>query len=200
MGRLRPAIVTLLFLLGAVSLAACASGGSTGAAGPGAATAAHQDQGPSGDIPDSATYLVFHGTRYSLEYVEGWVQQVQPGDGVRFSDKDSFISVSLQAMPQISLDTYAHGPGMTASAAEFQQFSGPSVQSVTLPAGAAALLTFQGLSAPDPVTGKTVTLAINRYYIPGPNALAVLTEASPVGVDNVDGFRRIAQRYTWSGQ
>jgi len=53
-------------------------------------------------------------------------------------------------------------------------------------------LTYRGLSAPDQVTGKTVTLEVDRYYINGPHALAVLTLSTPLGVDNVDGFRRIA--------
>jgi hypothetical protein len=174
---------------------------SSGATSPTVTPGTELDISPSGDIPDTATFLVYHATSYSLQYVEGWVQEPLPSDGIRFADKDSFVSVMLQDQPASgSLVDYAAGSGATESAKEFQQFVQTGVKAVSLPAGQAALLTFQGLSAPDPVTGKTVTLAIDRYYIPGPNYLAVLTEATPQGVDNVDAFRQIAQSFAWSGK
>ncbi|HZQ08621.1 MAG TPA: hypothetical protein VFD70_18710 [Anaerolineae bacterium] len=166
------------------------------------ATAADQpasDASPSGDIPDNATYLVYQAPKYSLQYVEGWAREALANDGVRFVDKDSFVSVALAPVPSGTVLDYASTQGTADTTKEFEQFKKTAVKTVTLPAGQAALLTFQALSAPDPVTGTRVTLDVNRYYIAGPKALAILTEATPNGVDNVDSFAQIAQSLTWSG-
>ncbi len=158
------------------------------------------DASPSGDIPDNATFLTYQGPKYSLQYVEGWARESLANDGVRFADKDSFVSVTLAPVPSGNILQYASAQGALDSAQEFQQFKKTATKAATLPAGQAALLTFQGLAAPDPVTGKRVTLDVNRYYIMGTKSLAILTEATPSGVDNVDAFAQIAQSFSWSGQ
>jgi hypothetical protein len=191
-------IAALVILLGVAGCAGSASSSASGSSSPNPSTVAGRDQSPSGDIPDTATFLAYHGSHYSLHYVEGWVQQVLAGDGVRFADKDSFVRVTLQPLPSSSAQEYAAGPGVAQSAQEFQGFAHAKVSSVALPAGNAALVTFEALSAPDPVTGKRVTLACNRYYIPGPQMMAVLTQATPLGVDNVDAFLQIAKSFAWS--
>ena len=56
-------------------------------------------------------------------------------------------------------------------------------------------LSYRGRSAPDPVTGKVVALQVDRYYVSGPHALAVITLSTPLGVDNVDAFHRIAHSF-----
>jgi hypothetical protein len=60
---------------------------------------------------------------------------------------------------------------------------------------AALRLSYRGRSAPDAVTGKTVALQIDRYYVNGAHALAVITLSTPLGVDNADAFRRIAHSF-----
>ena len=154
-----------------------------------------------GDIPDTATFLIYHAKNYSLQYVEGWAQEQLPNDGIRIADKDSFVMITLQSLPTSgSLTDYAGGAGAGQSAKEFEQFAKSRVKTLDLPAGHSALLTFKGLSAPDPVTGKRVALDVDRYYIVGLKYLAVLTEATPSGVDNVDAFLQIAKSFVWSGK
>jgi hypothetical protein len=68
---------------------------------------------------------------------------------------------------------------------------------VQLAPGAAAYAQYRTLSPPDPVTGKQVPVIVDRYYIPGTGKLAILTLATPVGVDNVDAFKRIAKSFRW---
>jgi hypothetical protein len=154
-----------------------------------------------GDIPDTATFLNYHAKSYSLQYVEGWAQEQLPNDGIRIADKDSFVMVTLQSLPVSgSLADYAGGAGTAQSTREFGQFAKGGVKPLDLPAGHAALLTFKGLSAPDPVTSKRVLLDVDRYYIAGSASLAVLTEATPSGVDNVDAFLQIAKSFTWSAK
>jgi hypothetical protein len=150
-----------------------------------------------GDIPDTATYLRYKGRSYSIEHVEGWVQARLSQDGVRMSDIDSFERVTLQSQPRHSLTAFVQGPGLTQTKREYQRVVKTSVGTVRLHTGSAVRLVFHARSAPDPVTGKQVTLVIDRYYVPGRTHLAVITLATPVGVDNVDAFRRIAQSFAW---
>jgi hypothetical protein len=164
---------------------------------PSANATTNLEQSPKGDIPDTATYLTYHGPVYSLQYVEGWVQETLPNNGIKFADKDSLVSVTLTNNPSGSMADYARGPGSTASISEFQQFGNARVSTPSLPAGETALLTFQALSAPDPVTGKTVMQTYDRYFIRGSHYMAILTEATPVGVDNVDSFLQIAKSFAW---
>jgi len=150
-----------------------------------------------GDIPDTATYLRFHTRAYSVEYVEGWVRRSLSSGGLRVSDIDSYEMVTMQARPSQPLVKYVRGPGTLRSSKEYRHFVKKAVTPISLPAGASMRLSFRALSQPDPVTGKQVTLAIDRYYISGKHHLAVVTLATPVGVDNVDAFRRIARSFTW---
>lgn len=194
-----PGIATLAIVLGMTACGGSASPSAAGTSNPHPTSGTGHDQSPNGDIPDTATFLTFQGSRYSLEYVEGWVQQTLANDAVLFTDKDSFVKVTLQSLPSGSLNEYVTGPGMAQSAQEFQQITGTKVMNGALPAGASVLVTFQALSAPDAVTGKSVTITVNRYFIQGPHFMAILTQATPLSVDNVDAFLRIARSFTWKG-
>jgi hypothetical protein len=48
------------------------------------------------------------------------------------------------------------------------------------------------------VTGKQVPLTVDRYYVPGSGGLAIVSLATPDGVDNVDAFRQMIDSFTWS--
>jgi hypothetical protein len=196
---LLPGVAALAIVLGITACGGSASPSTAGTSNPNPTSGTGQDQSANGDIPDTATFLKFQGSHYSLEYVEGWVQQTLANDNVLFTDKDSFVKVTLQPLPSGSLNEYVAGPGMAQSAQEFHQFTGAKVMNGALPAGASVLVTFQALSAPDTVTGKSVTITVNRYFIQGPQFMAILTQAAPLGVDNVDAFLRIARSFTWKG-
>jgi len=47
------------------------------------------------------------------------------------------------------------------------------------------------------VTGKRVTLAVDRYEVGSGGRLAVIDLGTPVGVDNVDAYRLISQSFRW---
>ena len=51
---------------------------------------------------------------------------------------------------------------------------------------------------PDPVTGKRVPSIVDRYYVPGPSGLAIVSLSTPDGVDNVDAFRQMIESFRWS--
>jgi hypothetical protein len=156
---------------------------------PAAAASAH------GDIPDSATYLTLTAPHFKVQYIEGWGRQTNRG-AITFSDKDSFERVLLQATPRGSLETFVRGPEMAGLRRAHATKIG-SLHAVSLPGGRGWYLQYTIPSAPDPVTGKVVSLLTDRYYLAGPHQLAVLTLASPVGDDNVDAFRRIAHSFGW---
>jgi hypothetical protein len=58
-------------------------------------------------------------------------------------------------------------------------------------------VTVQRRSAPDPVTGKSLPLTIDRYEYGKGGKVAVLELATPVGVDNVDAYRLISESFKW---
>ena len=52
-------------------------------------------------------------------------------------------------------------------------------------------------SAPNPVTNKRVQLTVDRYYFAQGGKRAIVDLGSPVGVDNVDGYRLMVQSFRW---
>jgi hypothetical protein len=56
---------------------------------------------------------------------------------------------------------------------------------------------FKRRGAPNPVTGKRVTLVVDRYYKPKGGKTAVIDLAGAVGVDNVDAYKYVANSFRW---
>jgi hypothetical protein len=61
----------------------------------------------------------------------------------------------------------------------------------------AARTSYRSRSAPNPVTGKRVTLVVVRYYKRKGGKTAIIDLAGPEGVDNVDAYRMIANSFRW---
>ena len=149
-----------------------------------------------GDIPDNAVFLRFRGgsPAFSIQYVEGW--QVTPqADGVAIRDKDSSETVAIVAP--------ADPAGYVASTdlPSLQAQAGfKLVKQDTVKVGSATYvhLVFHLPAPPDPVTGKQVPSTVDRYYVPGPAGLAVVSLSTPDGVDNVDAFRQMIQSFRWT--
>lgn len=64
-------------------------------------------------------------------------------------------------------------------------------------AGKAVLLTYQGDSAPDPVTGKVVRDAFERYAFHRQGHEVDVTLSGPLHADNVDPWRIVTDSFTW---
>jgi hypothetical protein len=151
----------------------------------------------SGDVPDNAVFLTYKGANpgFSIQYVEGW--QVTPrADGVVIKDKDSSETVAVVALPA---DVAAFVASTDLPALQAQP-GFRLIKQDTVNAGESSYvrLVFHQTSPPDSVTGKQVPQTVDRYYVPGPNGLAVVSLATPDGVDNVDAFRQMIESYTWS--
>ncbi|GAC1437518.1 MAG: hypothetical protein NVSMB65_11830 [Chloroflexota bacterium] len=146
-----------------------------------------------GDIADNAVYLRYHGHGFAVEYVEGWLRTAAPR-GATFSDKDSRVVVDLRPRLKGSLAAYVQHVDLP-RLMRATGFRRGTITNESVAGRRALRLTYAGRSAPDDVTGKTVALQVERYYVDGPRALGVITLSTPVGVDNVDAFRRIAHSF-----
>jgi hypothetical protein len=168
------------------------------AASPTDATASEPPGGTtSGDVPDNAVFLTYTGATpgFSIQYVEGW--QVTPkSDGVVINDKDSSEIVAVVA-PQSDIAAFVTSSDLPALQAQ-PGFKLIKQDTVKVGSTKYVHLAFHQTSPPDSVTGKQVPQTVDRYYVPGPAGLAVVSLATPDGVDNVDAFRQMIESFTWS--
>jgi hypothetical protein len=198
-----------LMMLAVTLAAACGAGGpgpsrqsatdrlAAGTAGVSQSVEPDPSSGAHGDIPDNAVFLTYHDTAhgFSVTYVEGW-QVSTVADGVAIRDKDSSETVSV--VPAIT-DVTAYVSGTDLPALRGQPgFSLVKQDKVTVKGSSLNHLAYHVLSAPDPVTGKQVASTVDRYYVPGPSALAIVSLSTPNGVDNVDAFRQMIQSFKWA--
>lgn len=162
----------------------------TGGASPGALQA-EANSAATGDIPDNQTFVAYANPAagYSMKYPEGWAQS-GGGRRVVIRDKNNIIRVFATRGP-------LPGP-----AAVRRQLAAPArmlrpPQTVSLPGGRALKLVYSTQSAPNAVTGKRVTLLVDRYYVARGGKLAVVDLGTPAGVDNVDAYRLMIQSFRW---
>jgi hypothetical protein len=173
-----------------------ASGGGATAQESRAALAADAKSAATGDIPDSQNFLTLNAPRLriSMIYPEGWTVQ-ETAAGVSIRDKNNLVRIALSPGPaptsasvQAQLVALKSStPGLTA---------GP-VQAVSLKSGPAVKATYTTQSAPNPVTGKQVTLTVDRYALAHGGRVATVDLGTPVGVDNVDAYKRMIESFKW---
>jgi hypothetical protein len=185
----------LLFVVALAALAAC--GGSHSSSAPAttttvsppapATTAAAPSQltpeaqaATTGDIPDNQVFLTFRNTAagYSMKYPEGWAQQ-GAGAQVTFRDKNNIVRIDVAQAPKPTTATVK------------------GAEAITISGKPALKLAYTTQSAPNAVTGKRVTLVVDRYYLWRGGKRAVVDLGTPRGVDNVDAYRLMIESFTW---
>ena len=191
----------LLLLIAPVAAAGCGSSSShsstaaSGSASPGALSG-EAASAATGDIPDNQVFLVFHnsGAGYSIKYPEGWTQQGGAGD-VTFKDKNNLVHifVSRGAAPTLASVTAQ----LNALRKKTPSLTFTSPHTMQIGSSTAVKATYSTKSAPNPVTGKRVTLMVDRYELAHNGRVAVVDLGTPVGVDNVDAYRMMIQSFTW---
>jgi hypothetical protein len=149
-----------------------------------------------GDVPDNAVFLTYHQAAlgFSIQYVEGWQVTTKP-DGALINDKDSSETVTVVALPR---DVAAYIRDTDLPSLQGQAgFTLVKQDAVKVGVATYHHLVYHILSPADPVTGKQVPSTVDRYYVPGPAHLAIVSLSTPDGVDNVDAFRQMIQSFAW---
>jgi hypothetical protein len=146
-----------------------------------------------GDIPDNQVFLKLANTTagYSIKYPEGWAQQ---GSGSTVTIRNHNNIVRLVVAPG--------GPATPAGARkDLQGIAGATItsgpQATTISGNPAVKVVYTTQSAANAVTGKKLTLVVNRYYLWHGGKRAVVDLGTPQGVDNVDAYRMMIESFTW---
>ena len=194
----RSASIGAIALVVVFSLGACGSNATTAGSGAqpsGGAAPAAPEQNPIGDIPDTQVYVPFTALdgSFTLSVPEGWAQTVD-GTAVTFTDK--LNTVRVDAGPTVSAPTPDSVKRDEMQSVQTTD-AGFAVELVTRRAGDAVLVTYEVASAPNPVTGKASTDAVERYSFWRAGHEVVLTLSGPVGADNVDPWRTITDSLQW---
>jgi hypothetical protein len=152
---------------------------------------------PAGDIPDTQAYVPYQSAlaHFRVKVPEGWSRR-SVADGASFTDKLNTVSVTERTAataPSVSSVRSTELPTLQAA----PHFGLRSITTVSRPAGSAVLIAFTADSSPDPVTGKVVRDAVERYEFWRHGIEIVLSLSGPVGADNVDPWRTITDSFTW---
>jgi hypothetical protein len=136
------------------------------------------------------------GGLVTVSVPQGWARS---GQGVATVFTDKFNSVRIEVRPRPAAPDVA---SVRAQDVPLLQGSTPGfvlgdVRVVQRSAGPAVLVTYGAVSAPNPVTGKSVTEAVERYEFWRSGQEVVLTLSGPKGADNVDPWRKITDSVRW---
>lgn len=190
---------------GAASGSGSGSGSSAASSTPRSSTgsapnAAPTESNPPGDIPDNQAYVAFRPSSgfagFTVKVPEGWARTTK-GSTTVFTDKLNRVQISpaaVSAAPTVGSVTNTVVPQLRT---QVPKFANPKVTVVQRKAGTAVLLTYRGDSAPDPVTGKVVRDAFERYAFYRQGHEVNLTLSGPVNADNVDPWRIVSDSFGW---
>jgi len=144
-----------------------------------------------GDIPDNQVYLVYTSSAgWSMKYPEGWAQSGSPS-ATAFRDKNNIVRAVVRRGSLPSIARVRNDPSLRVA-----HISSPPA--AVAPGGVHAIkVVYTTRSAPNPVTGKRVTLTVDRYYLARGGRVATIDLGTPVGVDNVDAYRLMIESFRW---
>jgi hypothetical protein len=160
------------------------------------ALSAETKSAATGDIPDTQVFLTYTNpsSGYSISYPEGWTRKGSTSD-VTFSDKNNIVHIVItKAGPAAPAEVTAELNRLKQSSPSLT-FTAPTA--IHLKAGAAVKSTYTTKSAPNPVTGKSVLLIVDRYELSSHGKRATVDLGTPKGVDNVDAYRLMINSFRW---
>jgi hypothetical protein len=182
----------------ATVLAGCETSGPRSSTSNSAVTSPAPESNPAGDIPDNQAFVPFIPPTglFTVSVPEGWARSTADGATI-FTDKLNTVRIEIRpraAAPNTESVSVEELPAIASSTPGYR--SG-TVTAVQRPAGPAMLITYQGSSPTNPVTGKTGTDAIERYEFWRDGREVILTLSGPAGADNVDPWRTITDSLKW---
>lgn len=159
------------------------------AATPPSALQAEANSKAAGDIPDNQVFLHLSSPiGFSMKYPEGWAQ-LTSGSTLTIRDKNNIVRVVVTNGAPTTV------AGIRQSLKATHVTAGPT--KVTISGASAYKVSYTTQSAPNAVTGKRVTLIVDRYYLVHAGKEAIVDLGTPVGVDNVDAYRMMIQSFRW---
>ena len=203
MRRTTPSLsVVMAVLATAAVLAGCAasgSGPSGSAADSGTVTSAAPESNPAGDIPDTQAFVPFTppGGLFTVSVPEGWARSTD-GAATIFTDKANTVRIETAPRADAPNTESVQVDELPAIASSTAGYRPATVTAVQRKAGPVIVITYQGTSAPNPVTGKIGTDAFERYDYWRNGHEVVLTLSGPAGADNVDPWRTITDSLQWT--
>jgi hypothetical protein len=155
------------------------------------------ESNPPGDIPDNIAFVPYMNPTagYSFTHPEGWAEQ-ENGAAVTFTDKLNGISADTASIPAPLDEATARAQEVPRLAATEAAFELVSVAHDSLPAGQGVTVVYRRNSDPDPVTGRRVRADVEEHLVSHGSSSIRLALFGPVGADNVDAYRTIAQSLT----
>ncbi|MGH3625508.1 MAG: hypothetical protein ACRDQ5_27635 [Sciscionella sp.] len=153
---------------------------------------------PPGDIPDNQVFVPYTpaGGGFTISVPEGWARRTN-GAATVFSDKYNSARIERTTAakpPTVASARSRELPTVRASVAGYQP---GAVREVRRTSGPVLLITYAADSPRDPVTGRSVTEAVERYEFWRGGKEVVVTLAAPKGSDNVDPWHTITNSFQW---
>jgi hypothetical protein len=153
---------------------------------------------PPGDIPDNTVYVDYRVPKSNahIKVPEGWARSTTAGV-TRF--RSSFNSISIQVVKQPNPPTVASAKQVTIPMLRrsMSNFASAKVSVTRRSGGHAVLITYLVDSTRDPVTGKVVRDAVERFMYWHHGQQATLTLTGPRSADNVDPWRIVSNSLRW---
>ncbi|MEV5721718.1 hypothetical protein AB0L41_48375 [Amycolatopsis mediterranei] len=156
------------------------------------------ESNPPGDIPDNQAFVAFTppGAAFSVKIPEGWASSTV-GATTTFTDKLNQVQVSASGAATAPTAASVTATDVPVWHGQVPRFALGAVSTVTRQAGPAVLVTYQGDSPPNPVTGKVVRDAFEHYVFFHAGTRVDLTLSGPVNADNVDPWRTVSDSLRW---
>lgn len=162
----------------------------TGASAPDAAGG----EAAGGDEP-VRTYVDPTG-QFSFQHAQSWGNTTKPGETIRFTGRDEFISIAITTTTLSPLEfAKADASALTAASPNFK---GEAIKAYKVAGTTGAMESYTWQAGPSPVTGKMIASSARRYYIPGTGGkLAVFTYSSPTNTYDPFGADDFANSFKW---
>ena len=165
---------------------------------PPAGQPATAETNPAGDIPDNQAFVPYAApdSTFSVSVPEGWARTSQ-GPATIFTDKLNSVRIESQARPTAPDASSVEASEVPALRSSVSGFHGGQVTTVQRKAGAAVLVSYEAVAAPEPVTGRSITDSVQRYEFWKSGQQVTLTLSGPKDADNVDPWRLITDSLRW---